>query len=96
MAWNLGGNAKNAGNQGGGVQNQGGNLDIAEEIKQESKGNDKFKKWREAKIIENERVCKNLLLQNLFLVLLWTYFAQCFSVFIIEFLLNQFSRRQRV
>ena len=56
MAWNLGGNAKNAGNQGGGVQNQGGNLDIAEEIKQESKGNDKFKKWREAKIIENEHI----------------------------------------
>ena len=72
MAWNLGGNAKNAGNQGGGVQNQGGNLDIAEEIKQESKGNDKFKKWREAKIIENEHICKNLHLQNLFLVLLWT------------------------
>ena len=31
-------------------------------MKQESKGNDKFKKWREAKIIENEQICKNLVL----------------------------------
>ena len=48
MVWNLGGNAKNAGNQGGDVQNQG--------------GNDKYKEWREAKIIENEHTCKNLVL----------------------------------
>ena len=53
---------KKEGNQGGGVQNQGGNVDTAEEMKQESKGNDKFKKWREAKIIENEQICKNLVL----------------------------------
>ena len=43
---------KNTGNQGGDVENQGGNLAV--EI-------------------------------NLFLVLLWTRFAQCLSVFIIEF-----------
>ena len=33
---------------------------------------------------KNEHICKNLVL-NSFLVLLWTYFAQCLSVFIIEF-----------
>ena len=30
--WNLGGNAKNAGNQGGDVENQGGYLGIAVEM----------------------------------------------------------------
>ena len=58
----MGGNAKNAGNQGGDVENQGGNLGIAEEMTQEGNGNDKFKEWREVKIIENEHICKNLVL----------------------------------
>ena len=43
MVWNLGGNAKNAGNQGDDVENQGGNLGIAVEMKQESNGNDNSK-----------------------------------------------------
>ena len=30
--WNLGGNAKNAGNQGGNVENRDGNLGIAVEM----------------------------------------------------------------
>ena len=42
----MGGNAKNAGNQGGDVENQGGNLGIAEEMTQEDNGNDKFEEWR--------------------------------------------------
>ena len=33
LGWNLGRNAKNAENQGGDVENQGGNLDIAVEMK---------------------------------------------------------------
>ena len=33
LVWNLCGNAKNAGNQGGDVENQGGNLGIAVEMK---------------------------------------------------------------
>ena len=40
---NLCGNAKNAGNKGGYVENQGENLNIAVEIKEESNGNDKCK-----------------------------------------------------
>ena len=58
----MGGNAKNAGNQDSDVENQGGNLGIAEEMTQESNGNDKFKEWREVKIVENEHICKNLVL----------------------------------
>ena len=48
--WNLGGNAKNLGNQVGNVENQGGNLGIAVEMTQESNGNYKPKEWREVKI----------------------------------------------
>ena len=48
---NLGGNAKNVGNQGGNAGNQVGNLSIAVEITWNSNGNDKFKDWIEAKII---------------------------------------------
>ena len=44
------------------IQNQGGNLGIAVEIKWESNGNDKFKEWREIKITKNERICNNLVL----------------------------------
>ena len=33
LVWNLDGNARNAGNQGGDVPNQGGNLGITVEIK---------------------------------------------------------------
>ena len=58
----MGRNAKNAGNQGGDVENQGGNLGIAVEMKQESNRNGKFKEWREVKVIENEHICKNLVL----------------------------------
>ena len=32
-------------------------------MKSESNGNDKFKEWREVKIIENEHICKNLVLR---------------------------------
>ena len=62
MVWNLHRNAKNAGNQGGDVKNQGGNLGIAAEMKYESNKNGKFKEWREVKVIENEQACKNLVL----------------------------------
>ena len=48
---NLGGNAKNMGNQGGDAGNQGGNLSMAVEITWNSNGNDKFKDWREVKMI---------------------------------------------
>ena len=58
----MGGKAKNAGNQGGDVVNQGGNLGIAEEMTQESNRNDKFKEWIEVKIIDNEHICKNFVL----------------------------------
>ena len=53
MVWNLGGNVKKSVNQGSDVQNQGGNLGIAVEMKQEGNKKNKFKEWREAKIIEN-------------------------------------------
>ena len=59
-AKNLGRNPKNVGNQGDDVRNQGVNLSIAVEITQNSNGNDKFKEWREVKIIENEHICENL------------------------------------
>ena len=29
---------------------------------QKSNGNDKFKEWKEIKVIENEHICKNLVL----------------------------------
>ena len=48
-------------------------------MKQDS--NCEFKERREVKVIEN----KHIVLQNLVLVLLWTYFAQCLPVFITEF-----------
>ena len=56
MVWNLDGNAKSAGNQGGDVENQGGNEDIA------TNKNGRFKAWREVKVIENQHICKNLVL----------------------------------
>ena len=62
MVWNLRGNVKNGGNQGGDVQNQGRNFGIAVKMKKESNRNDKFNKWREVKIIENEHICKILVL----------------------------------
>ena len=31
-------------------------------MKYESNTNGKFKEWREVKVIENERICKNLVL----------------------------------
>ena len=52
LVWNLGGNAENARNQGGDVENQGGNLGIAVKMKKDSGGIDKFKERREVKIIE--------------------------------------------
>ena len=52
MVWNLGGNAENARNQGGDVENQVGNLGIAVKMKKDSGGIDKFKERREVKIIE--------------------------------------------
>ena len=56
MAWSLGGNAKNAGNQDDDVKNQSGNLGVAVEMKQESNRNGKFKEWREVKVIDNEHI----------------------------------------
>ena len=50
------------GNQVGDVENQSGNLGMAVEMTKESNGNDKLKEWREVKIIENEHICKNLVL----------------------------------
>ena len=50
---------ENAGNQGGNVRNQNRNLGIAVEMTQNSNGNSRSKAWREAKIIENEHICKN-------------------------------------
>ena len=50
----------NMGNQGGDAGNQDANLSIAVEMTQNSNVNDKFKEWREVKIIENERISKNL------------------------------------
>ena len=58
-AGNLDGSAKNVGNQGGDAGNQSVNLSIAIEMTQNSNGNDKFKEWREVKIIEKEHICKN-------------------------------------
>ena len=66
MVWNLRGNVKNGGNQGGDVQNQGRNFGIAVKMKKESNRNDKFNKWREVKIIENEHICKILVLHIMF------------------------------
>ena len=51
---------KNEGNQCGDAGNQAGNLSIAVEMTSNSNGNDKFKEWREVKIIKNEHICKNL------------------------------------
>ena len=53
---------KNVENQDGDAGNQGGNLSIVVEITQNNYRNDKFKEWREVKIIENEHICKNLVL----------------------------------
>ena len=47
---------KNAGNQGGDVENQEGNLDIAVEMKYENNRNGRFKEWKEVKVIENEHI----------------------------------------
>ena len=77
--------SKNAGNQGGDVENQSGNLGISGRNDIGKQWNDKCKERREIKIIENEQIFKNLVLQILFLLLLWTYFPQCLYVFVIEF-----------
>ena len=57
---NLGENAKNVGNQGGNEGNQGGNLSIAAEMTCNSNWKDKFKEWREVKVIEINHIFKNL------------------------------------
>ena len=48
------------GNQSGDVENQGRKLGITVEMTKNSSRNNKFKEWREVKIIENEHICKNL------------------------------------
>ena len=53
---------KNVGNQSGDSGNQDGNLSIAIKMIQKSNGSDKFKEWGEVKIIEDERICKNVVL----------------------------------
>ena len=70
-AENLGGNTKIAGSKGGDAGNEGRILDIAVEITWKSNGNDKFKEWREIKIIENEHIYKNLILQVLQIFQIW-------------------------
>ena len=57
---NLGGNAKNMANHGSDVGNQGGYISLVVEMTQYSNENEKFKEWREVKIVENEHICKNL------------------------------------
>ena len=69
---------KNAGNQSVDVETQGGNLDIAVEMKQESNRNGKFKEWREVKVTENEHICKNLVLKVQFYK---TYFQFYLDIF---------------
>ena len=44
----------------GNAGNQVANSSIVVETTQTSNGNDKFKEWGEAKIIENEPICKSL------------------------------------
>ena len=51
---------KNVGNQSGDSGNQDGNLSIAIKMIQKSNGSDKFKEWGEVKIIEDKRICKNV------------------------------------
>ena len=77
LVWNLGENAKNAGNQRGDVQNQGGNLGIAVEMKQEGDGNDKFKEWRE----DNRKMNTFVKIQ---------FYAFSFTKFIFSFTLDIF------
>ena len=57
-------------------------------MKQESNRNGKFKEWREVKVIENEHICKNLVLHIQFCKIYFQFYflvLQCLSVFIIEF-----------
>ena len=54
------------GNLGGDAGNQGRNLGIAVKMTQKCNGNDKFKEWREVKILEDEDICKNLVLNIYF------------------------------
>ena len=55
----LGVNSKNVGNQAGDARNQDRNLSMTVEIIQNSNGNDKFKKQRQVKIIENKYIYEN-------------------------------------
>ena len=71
----LGGNAKNVGNQFGDVENQVGNLGKAVEIKQESNRNGKLKDWGEVKGIENEHICKKVLLIQINKIYFQFYFG---------------------
>ena len=48
------------GNQGGNEGNQGGNLSIAAEMTCNSNWKDKFKEWREVKVIEINHIFKNV------------------------------------
>ena len=56
-AGNLGGKLKNVENQGGDAGNQDGNGNG----NGNSNGNDKFKEWREVKIMENKHFCKTFI-----------------------------------
>ena len=60
QAGNVGKNAKIVGNLGDDAGNEGGNLSIAVEMIQNSNENNKFKEWREVKIVKNKHICKNL------------------------------------
>ena len=56
----VNGNTKNPWNQGSDAANKNRNLGIAVGVTQNSYGSNKFKEWREIKIIKNEHICKNL------------------------------------
>ena len=82
----------NAGNQVGDVENQVGNLDVVVEMKQESNRNGKFKEWREVKVIENEHICKNLVLHIQFYKIYFQFYFGHISHNAFLFLLLNLNR----
>ena len=88
-AGNLIGNGKNVENQGGDAANEGGNLNMAVEMTQNNNGNDKFKEQREAKIVENEHICKNAVSQIRLVPFLLTLGIFRTIVFLLLLILNR-------
>ena len=54
-------------------------------MKSESNGNDKFKEWREVKIIENEHICKNLVLRINFTKFVFSFTLDIFCTMLFYF-----------